>query len=49
MGDVMSLIEKAQNAVDEQSMKELESKIRSQDFNFEDFLKQMKQIKNMGP
>ena len=49
MGDVMSLIEKAQNAVDEQSMKELESKIRSQDFNFEDFLKQMQQIKKMGP
>ena len=49
MGDVMSLIEKAQSAVDEQSMKELEDKIRNRDFNFEDFLKQMQQIKKMGP
>ena len=48
MGDVMSLIE-AQSAVDEQSMKELEDKIRNRDFNFEDFLKQMQQIKKMGP
>ena len=49
MGDVLSLIEKAQDAMDLEKAKELESKIRKQDFDFEDFLTQMEQIENMGP
>ena len=48
MGDVLTLIEKAQNAVDEEQAKELEKKIRKAEFGFDDFLSQMQQIKNMG-
>lgn len=49
MGDVLSLIEKAQDAMDLEKAKELESKIRKQDFDFEDMLAQFEQIENMGP
>lgn len=49
MGDMLTLIEKAQSAVDEQKAKELERKIRQAEFNFEDFLEQMEQVKRMGP
>lgn len=49
MGDVLSLIEKAQSAVDEKKAKELEEKLRKSTFTFEDFLDQMQQMKNMGP
>ena len=49
MGDVLSLIEKAQQAYDEDQAKELEKKMRSMDFNLEDFLNQLQQIKKMGP
>ena len=49
MGDVLSLIEKAQDAMDLEKAKELEQKIKKQDFDFEDFLTQMEQIENMGP
>lgn len=49
MGDVLSLIEKAQNAYDENQAKELEKKLRTLDFNLEDFLNQLQQIKKMGP
>jgi len=49
MGDMLSLIEKAQAAFDEDQAKKLEEKIRSQSFDLEDFLEQMKQMKNMGP
>lgn len=49
MGDVLSLIEKAQQVYDEKSAKELEQKMRNQDFNLEDFLSQLQQIKKMGP
>ena len=49
MGDIVSLVEKAQQAVDEKEALELEKKIRSNDFNLEDFLTQMQQIKKMGP
>lgn len=49
MGDVLSLIEKAQSAIDEKKAKELEKKIRSQQFTFEDFLDQLQQMKKMGP
>jgi signal recognition particle subunit SRP54 len=48
MGDVLTLIEKAQNAVDEEQAKELEKKIRKAEYGFDDFLEQMQQIKNMG-
>ncbi|MFC4387373.1 signal recognition particle protein [Gracilibacillus marinus] len=49
MGDVLSLIEKAQENVDEKRAKELEEKMRSASFTFDDFLEQMGQVKNMGP
>ena len=48
MGDVLSLIEKAQGAFDEKQAKELEEKIKKQEFDFNDFLDQMQQIKKMG-
>ncbi|MDO5491920.1 MAG: signal recognition particle protein [Bacillota bacterium] len=48
MGDVMSLIEKAQEDYDEQKAEELERKIRKNRFTLEDFLEQMGQIRNMG-
>lgn len=49
MGDVLSLIEKAQQAYDEDQAKELEKKMRNMDFNLEDFFNQLQQIKKMGP
>ncbi|AIF43784.1 signal recognition particle protein [Virgibacillus sp. SK37] len=49
MGDVLSLIEKAQTNVDEKQAKELEEKMRTMSFTFDDFLEQMGQVKNMGP
>ena len=49
MGDVLSLIEKAQGAFDEKQAKELEKKMRTQEFNLEDFMNQLQQIKKMGP
>ncbi len=49
MGDVLSLIEKAQDAFDEKSAMDLERKIRTQTFTLDDFLEQMQQIKKMGP
>ncbi|SDJ72932.1 signal recognition particle protein [Sediminibacillus albus] len=49
MGDVLSLIEKAQDTVDENKAKELEEKMRSATFTFDDFLEQMGQVRNMGP
>lgn len=49
MGDVLSLIEKAQEAFDEKKAMELEKKMRSQQFTLEDFLDQMQQLKKMGP
>ncbi|WP_040228092.1 signal recognition particle protein [Bhargavaea cecembensis] len=49
MGDVMSLIEKAQAGVDEDKAKELEQKFRDQSFTFDDFLEQLEQVKKMGP
>lgn len=48
MGDVLSLIEKAQLSIDEQKAAELEKKLRSQEFTLDDFLEQMGQIKKMG-
>ncbi|HKP91301.1 MAG TPA: signal recognition particle protein [Thermoleophilaceae bacterium] len=49
MGDVMTLIEKAEREFDEDQAVELERKIRKQQFTFDDFLDQMKQIRRMGP
>ncbi|MFG6148941.1 signal recognition particle protein [Halobacillus sp. B23F22_1] len=49
MGDMLTLIEKAQTQVDEKQAKDLESKMRNASFTFEDFLEQMAQVKNMGP
>src|SRR4051812_32133422 len=49
MGDVMSLIETAEKQFDENEAKELERKIRSNEFTLEDFLAQLKQIRKMGP
>jgi signal recognition particle subunit SRP54 len=49
MGDVMSLIEKAQDNVDEDKAKELEEKFRTQTFTLDDFLDQLQQVKKMGP
>ncbi|MGO8684883.1 MAG: signal recognition particle protein [Thermoleophilia bacterium] len=48
MGDVLSLIEKAQEGVDEQQAAAMEAKIRRAEFTFEDFLEQMKQVRKMG-
>ena len=49
MGDMLSLIEKAEQALDMKKAEELERKIRSNTFTFTDFLDQMEQMKNMGP
>lgn len=49
MGDVLSLIEKAQAAIDEKEALELGNKMLNNDFNFEDFLTTMNQMKKLGP
>ncbi|HEX6923730.1 MAG TPA: signal recognition particle protein, partial [Bacillales bacterium] len=49
MGDVLSLIEKAQTSVDEEKAKSLEKKMRTASFTFDDFLEQLGQVRNMGP
>ena len=49
MGDVLTLIEKAQYNIDIEKAKELEKKIKSQQFTFDDFLEQLQQVKGMGP
>lgn len=49
MGDVLSLIEKAQEAVDLEKAKELEKKMRSQKLTLTDFLDQLQQVRKMGP
>ncbi|MBO4995390.1 MAG: signal recognition particle protein [Muribaculaceae bacterium] len=48
MGDIVSLVEKAQNAYDEKEARELQRKIAKNQFNFDDFLNQIQQIKKMG-
>ena len=48
MGDVLTLIEKAQTAYDEKQSAELEKKIRQQKFTLDDFLEQFQQLRNMG-
>ena len=48
MGDVMSLIEKAQQNIDENKAREMEQKIKKATFGFDDYLESMNQMKNMG-
>jgi signal recognition particle subunit SRP54 len=49
MGDVMTLIEKAEQQFDEDQAKELERKIRKSEFGLDDFLDQLRQIRKLGP
>jgi len=49
MGDVLSLIEKAQQAIDEKEAKKIGDRLINQEFNFEDFLSAMQQMKKLGP
>ena len=49
MGDVLSLIEKAQEAIDEKEAEDLSKKMMNAEFNFEDFLTAMDQMKKLGP
>ena len=49
MGDVLSLIEKAEQALDEKKAAELEKKLREQTFTLTDYLEQFDQLRNMGP
>jgi signal recognition particle subunit SRP54 len=48
MGDVISLVERAQQSFDEDEAKRINSKIRTNNFNFDDFLSQLEQVKKMG-
>ena len=49
MGDVMTLVEKAERQMDERQAQDLERKIRKEQFTLDDFLEQMKQVRKMGP
>ena len=49
MGDVLTLIEKAQSTFDQEEAVETVKRMRKSDFNLEDFLKQLEQLKQMGP
>ena len=49
MGDVVSLVEKAQEVVDHKEAERLAEKMKKADFDLEDFLAQMAQMKKMGP
>lgn len=48
MGDVVSLVERAQQSFDEEEAKRINAKIRQNNFNFDDFLSQLEQVKKMG-
>lgn len=48
MGDILTLIEKAEAEIDENKAKEMEKKLRKAEFNFNDYLEQMQQMKKMG-
>ncbi|MDW7682255.1 MAG: signal recognition particle protein, partial [bacterium] len=49
MGDIVTLVEKAQQTVDQEQAEKLEKKLRRQEFTLEDFYEQLQQIKKMGP
>ncbi|HRT67825.1 MAG TPA: signal recognition particle protein, partial [Bacteroidota bacterium] len=49
MGDIISLVEKAEQEIDEKEAEKMEEKLRKNQFTFDDFLDQIKMIKKMGP
>ena len=49
MGDVVTLVEKAQQAIDEQEARTLQEKLRKQQFNLEDFVEQLRRLRSLGP
>ena len=49
MGDVISLVEKAEKAIDQDRAKELEERLRKESFTFDDFREQLQAVKSMGP
>ncbi len=49
MGDILSLVEKAEQAFDREQTQKLEARLRKEAFTFEDFLEQLQAIKKMGP
>ncbi|HEX5762449.1 MAG TPA: signal recognition particle protein [Solirubrobacterales bacterium] len=49
MGDVLSLVEKAEQQIDEQQAEDMQRKLESDSFTLEDFLQQMRQVRKMGP
>lgn len=49
MGDIVSLVEKTEQLIDEEDAKKMQKKLQEGKFDFEDYLMQIKQIKNMGP
>jgi signal recognition particle subunit SRP54 len=49
MGDVLTLIEKAEESIDAKEAEDLERKIRKQEFSFDDYLKQIRRLRKMGP
>ncbi len=49
MGDVMTLVEKAERQLDQSQAQELEGKLRRDEFTLDDFLQQIQQIRKMGP
>ncbi len=49
MGDVLSLIEKAEQSIDKEKAKKLEERLKNNQFTFEDFLDQLEQLRDMGP
>lgn len=49
MGDILSLVEKAQASIDEKTARQMQESLRKSDFTLEDFRSQLKQIKKMGP
>ena len=49
MGDILGLVERAAEAIDEDEARRMEEKLRTADFNFEDFLSQMRMVKKLGP
>ena len=49
MGDIVTLVERAQGAVDEEQAQKLEKKLRTASFTFDDFLEQLEQVRKMGP
>jgi signal recognition particle subunit SRP54 len=49
MGDIVTLVERAQGAVNEEQAQKLEKKLRTASFTFDDFLEQLEQVRKMGP